>query len=81
MCDSIGTHVEHSPDHDDPSIARNDKEVNNFIYDQKASQSRCPFAAHIRKSNPRNEVTPVESAFRHQYVFYHNMDKPKYSLW
>ncbi|KAF8228447.1 Dyp-type peroxidase [Tricholoma matsutake] len=67
-----GTPVERSPDHDDPSIANNDKEVNNFIYDQKAGQSRCPFAAHIRKSNPRNDVTPVESAFKH-HIRRHNM--------
>jgi deferrochelatase/peroxidase EfeB len=68
MYNLIGTPIERSPDHDDPSIANDDNEVNNFTYDQKAGQSRCPFAAHIRKSNPRNDIMPVESAFRHLSV-------------
>ncbi|TFK34500.1 hypothetical protein BDQ12DRAFT_689698 [Crucibulum laeve] len=67
-----GTSVEMSPDNDDPSIANDDNRINNFTFDQNAKQSRCPFASHMRKSNPRNDVSPIESAFKH-FVRRHNM--------
>ncbi|KXN89310.1 Dye-decolorizing peroxidase msp1 [Leucoagaricus sp. SymC.cos] len=60
-----GTPVELSPDNDDPSIAADDNRINNFVFDSSKNQSRCPFASHIRKANPRNDVSPVESAFKH----------------
>ncbi|CAA7270102.1 unnamed protein product [Cyclocybe aegerita] len=67
-----GTPVELSPDNDDPSIAGDDNRINNFVFDQSKQQARCPFASHMRKSNPRNDVTPVESAFKH-FIRRHNM--------
>lgn len=67
-----GTPTEMSPDNDDPSIANDDNRINNFVFDQSKGQSRCPFASHMRKSNPRNDVSPVESAFKH-FVRRHNM--------
>jgi len=62
---SLGTPVELSPDNNDPSIASDDNKINNFVFDQSKQQARCPFASHMRKSNPRNDVTPVDSAFKH----------------
>ena len=62
---SSGTPVELSPDNDNPDIAKNDDRINNFVFDLSKQQARCPFASHMRKSNPRNDVTPVESAFKH----------------
>lgn len=57
-----------SPDHDAPEIARDDKRVNNFEFDQSDyKQQRCPFAAHMRKSNPRNDVPPSER-LKHLYA-------------
>ena len=54
-----------SPDNDAPEIAKDDKRVNNFTFDQTdAKQQRCPFAAHMRKSNPRNDV-PEKDRLRH----------------
>ncbi|KAF8636263.1 hypothetical protein AX16_011033 [Volvariella volvacea WC 439] len=67
-----GTPVELSPDNDDPSIAADDNRINNFVFDQSKGQARCPFASHMRKSNPRNDVSPVESAFKH-FIRRHNM--------
>ncbi|EAU89604.1 DyP [Coprinopsis cinerea okayama7 len=67
-----GTPTELSPDHNDPDIAKDDNRINNFTFDQSKGQSRCPFASHMRKSNPRNDVSPVESAFKH-FVRRHNM--------
>ena len=49
---SIGTPVERSPDTDNPSIAGNDDEINNFVFDLSKQQARCLFASHMRKSNP-----------------------------
>ncbi|KAG6864307.1 hypothetical protein C0991_010717, partial [Blastosporella zonata] len=59
-----GTPTELSPDRPDPSISGDDSKVNNFTFDQSAGQSRCPFAAHIRKSNPRTDVYPVNSVYK-----------------
>ncbi|KAG5652531.1 hypothetical protein H0H81_004688 [Sphagnurus paluster] len=67
-----GTPTELSPDAPDPAISGNDKRINNFTFDQSKGQTRCPFAAHMRKSNPRNDVSPVESVFRH-FIRRHNM--------
>ncbi|GLB43330.1 putative peroxidase [Lyophyllum shimeji] len=67
-----GTPTELSPDAPDPAISGDDKRINNFAFDQSAGQKRCPFASHMRKSNPRNDVTPVESVFKH-FIRRHNM--------
>ena len=67
-----GTSVEMSPDWDDPSIANDDNRINDFTFDQSAGQRKCPFASHMRKSNPRNDVQPIESMFRH-FIRRHNM--------
>ncbi|KAG6910060.1 hypothetical protein DXG01_013507 [Tephrocybe rancida] len=50
-----GTPTELSPDKPDPSISSDDNKINNFIFDLSAHQRRCPYAAHTRKSNPRND--------------------------
>ncbi|KAJ7060955.1 hypothetical protein C8F01DRAFT_1141391 [Mycena amicta] len=56
-----GTPVAMSPDHDAPEIAKDDSRVNNFQFDQyDTAQRTCPFATHIRKSNPRNDAPPEE---------------------
>ncbi|KAG6852121.1 hypothetical protein C0991_002941 [Blastosporella zonata] len=60
-----GTPTELSPDKPDASISNNDKKINNFTYDLSAGQRHCPFAAHIRKSNPRSDVSPIKSVYKH----------------
>ncbi|KAF8074656.1 hypothetical protein FPV67DRAFT_1474402 [Lyophyllum atratum] len=67
-----GTPTELSPDAPDRTISGDDKKINNFVFDQSKGQTRCPFAAHMRKSNPRNDVSPVESVFKH-FIRRHNM--------
>ncbi|KAG6906963.1 hypothetical protein DXG01_011160 [Tephrocybe rancida] len=59
-----GTPTELSPDKPDPSISGDDKKVNNFTFDQSVYQHRCPFAAHIRKSNPRGDVSPANPVYQ-----------------
>lgn len=77
---SLGTPVELSPDNNDPSIAKDDNRINDFVFDQSKGQSSCPFASHMRKSNPRNDVAPVESAFRHLYVCFSSPGQPAYAI-
>ena len=68
VCCFAGTSIVMSPDNDAPEIAKDDKRVNNFQFDQSDTQQRgCPFAAHMRKSNPRNDV-PESEQLRHLYV-------------
>lgn len=67
---NTGTAVEMSPDNDAPEIAADDTRVNNFEFDQSDTQQRrCPFAAHMRKSNPRNDVPPSER-LKHLYAVF-----------
>jgi Dyp-type peroxidase family len=52
-----------TPSQDDLAIATNPQESNNFDFSDDQAQRRCPFGAHIRKTNPRldipeNSLTP-----------------------
>jgi Dyp-type peroxidase family len=50
-----GTALVQSPDRDDPAI----KDKNDFAYHHVDAQGlRCPFGAHIRRSNPRDSLDP-----------------------
>ncbi|KAG6845847.1 hypothetical protein H0H87_002538 [Tephrocybe sp. NHM501043] len=59
-----GTPTELSPDGPDPSISGDDSKVNNFNFDESVGQKRCPFAAHVRKANPRTDIHPVDSVYK-----------------
>lgn len=63
--DRQGTHVykgapvDLAPLQDDPALGADPQRNNNFRYDigdDFTSQDRCPFAAHVRKTNPRNDL-------------------------
>ncbi|KNG90894.1 hypothetical protein ANOM_000979 [Aspergillus nomiae NRRL 13137] len=47
-----GAPIDMAPDQDNPALAHS----NNFDFDPADTQSRCPFAAHIRKSRPRADI-------------------------
>jgi Dyp-type peroxidase family len=50
-----GTALVQSPDRDDPTVANK----NDFAYHHADAQGlRCPFGAHIRRSNPRDSLDP-----------------------
>ncbi|WP_224370447.1 Dyp-type peroxidase [Hyalangium versicolor] len=64
-----------SPDRDDPRLGRDISCNNDFSYAGDEQGLRCPFSAHIRRSNPRDSLSPdqppkaaLESVNRHQII-------------
>ncbi|KAJ3480770.1 dyp-type peroxidase [Meripilus lineatus] len=56
-----GAPVDLTPIVDDPVLGKDPMRNNDFHYNIEndfTSQSRCPFAAHTRKTNPRNDLRP-----------------------
>ncbi|KUJ16039.1 Dyp-type peroxidase [Mollisia scopiformis] len=51
-----GAPVDITPLHDNPTLGADPAKNNHFLFDP-TSQDRCPFAAHIRKTNPRGDFT------------------------
>ncbi|KAJ4413964.1 dye-decolorizing heme-containing peroxidase [Gnomoniopsis sp. IMI 355080] len=54
-----GAPIQVTPLKDDPKLAADPNRNNVFTFD-KNSQERCPFAAHVRKMNPRGDFDGVE---------------------
>jgi Dyp-type peroxidase family len=57
----LGAPIDLTPLRDDTTLANDESRNNNFFFtrqnpDDQVSQERCPFAAHIRKSNPRGDL-------------------------
>ncbi|KDN45326.1 hypothetical protein RSAG8_04913, partial [Rhizoctonia solani AG-8 WAC10335] len=54
-----GAPIQLRPTHDDPELAKDPQNNNKFDYPQAQGdegQTACPYAAHIRKTNPRNDL-------------------------
>jgi Dyp-type peroxidase family len=51
-----------TPLQDDPVLAQDPLLINDFEFSQDAAARRCPYAAHIRKSYPRDDITPAGSS-------------------
>lgn len=56
---AIGCPIQLSPEFDDKNIAADPSRTNDFNFDPTSSDKtdfKCPMAAHIRKTNPRNDL-------------------------
>jgi Dyp-type peroxidase family len=51
-----------TPAQDDAPLASDPRQNNNFDFSDDQAERRCPFAAHIRKTNPREDLTPESTA-------------------
>ncbi|KAF8517632.1 hypothetical protein JB92DRAFT_2905084 [Gautieria morchelliformis] len=59
-----GAPVDLAPLFDDPVLAKDPLRNNDFSFvhpgeDNKSNQTRCPFSAHVRKTAPRGDFSPV----------------------
>ncbi|MGO9272538.1 MAG: Dyp-type peroxidase [Terriglobia bacterium] len=51
-----------TPTQDNQAIAADPQQNNNFDFSNDQGERLCPFGAHIRKTNPRQDLTPQESS-------------------
>jgi Dyp-type peroxidase family len=54
-----GAPLDLTPVQDDPETGANPDENNDFDFSTDQRERRCPFGAHIRKTNPRSDFDPV----------------------
>jgi Dyp-type peroxidase family len=62
-----GAPLELAPLRDDKALGGDAKRNNNFGFDDDRFQRRCPYAAHIRKVYPRDDI-PLAEAQRHRII-------------
>ena len=64
-----GAPLELAPLEDRPLLARDPRRNNDFDYADDPFQRACPYAAHIRKANPRDDVPGQRTAFLTRRIF------------
>ena len=62
-----GAPLELAPLRDDPRLGGDDNRNNDFEFGDDRFQRRCPYAAHIRKAYPRDDIALAE-AQRHRVI-------------
>jgi Dyp-type peroxidase family len=62
-----GAPLELAPLRDNPGLGSDARRNNDFEFGDDHFQRKCPYAAHIRKVYPRDDVTPAE-ALRHRII-------------
>ncbi len=63
-----GAPVDLSPDHDDPTLAKDWSRNTNFDFRDDLLGKRCPVGAHIRRVNPRGSLTSVHVVQNHRII-------------
>lgn len=63
-----GAPLELAPLRDDPARGGDKKRRNNFAYGEDPFQRKCPYAAHIRKVNPRDDTADKAEIQRHRII-------------
>ena len=53
--------MELTPLRDNPALGRDDDRNNDFEFGDDRFQRKCPYAAHIRKVYPRDDVAEAEA--------------------
>jgi Dyp-type peroxidase family len=62
-----GAPLELAPLRDNPRLGGDDSRNNDFGFAEDRYQRKCPYAAHIRKANPRDDIALAE-AQRHRII-------------
>lgn len=62
-----GAPVQLAPLRDDPALAADPRRNNAFTFDA-ASQDKCPYAAHVRKMNPRGDLDAETAIDPHRVI-------------
>jgi Dyp-type peroxidase family len=62
-----GAPLELAPLRDNPALGGDDNRNNNFAFAEDRFQRKCPYAAHIRKAYPRDDIVLAE-AQRHRII-------------
>ncbi len=62
-----GAPVETTPLQDDTTVAADPTRNNDFDYSDDTGERRCPYAAHIRKTNPRSDI-PEQALTSHRII-------------
>jgi Dyp-type peroxidase family len=63
-----GAPLELTPLRDDLKLGADEKRRNDFEFGDDPEQRRCPYAAHIRKVNPRDDTGNEAEAQRHRII-------------
>jgi deferrochelatase/peroxidase EfeB len=60
-----GAPIDITPTKDDPVLGNDPSRNNNFSF-ADSGQSRCPYAAHVRKANPRDDLKNLGGTLIHR---------------
>jgi Dyp-type peroxidase family len=63
-----GAPLERAPLRDNPGMGSDDKRNNDFDFAEDRFQRKCPYAAHIRKVNPRDDTGSKAEVQRHRII-------------
>jgi Dyp-type peroxidase family len=62
-----GAPLERAPLRDNPRLGSDDKRNNDFDFAEDRFQRKCPYGAHIRKANPRDDIA-LADVQRHRII-------------